>query len=83
MMEHAHGWRILSERFDEDRVKAFSVHQTLYDLCQKKRVEIKNNDFLLAGFDEIFSTIFSKYRENDSEQQLPSSSDNLIVCCSQ
>jgi hypothetical protein len=65
---------ILNERFDEDRVKAFSVHQTLYDLCQKKRVEIKNNDFLLAGFDEIFSTVFSKYRENDSEQQLPVSS---------
>lgn len=65
---------ILNERFDEDRVKAFSVHQTLYDLCQKKRLEIKNNDFLLAGFDEIFSTVFSKYRENDSEQQLPVSS---------
>jgi hypothetical protein len=61
---------ILNERFDEDRVKAFSVHQTLYDLCQKKGVEIKNNGFLLAGFDEIFSTVFSKYRENDSEQQL-------------
>jgi len=65
---------ILNERFDEDRVRAFSVHQTLYDICQKKRIEIKNNDFLLAGFEEIFSTIFSKYRENDNQQQLPTSS---------
>lgn len=65
---------ILNERFDEDRVRAFSVHQTLYDICQKKRVEIKNNNFLLAGFEEIFSTIISKYGENDSQQQSPASS---------
>lgn len=59
---------LLNERFDDDRVRAFSVHQTLYDLCQKKRTEFERNSFLLAGFDEIFSTIFSRYEGKDSGQ---------------
>jgi hypothetical protein len=59
---------LLNERFDDDRVRAFSVHQTLYDLCQNKRTEFERNSFLLAGFDEIFATIFSRYEGNDSGQ---------------
>lgn len=58
---------VLNERFDEDRVSAFSVHQSLYDLCQKKGVGVENNRFLLEGFDAIFADISSRYRgDNDS-----------------
>lgn len=56
-------WKeIFEERFDRDRVKAFSVHQALYDLSQKKEVEIEKNGFLLEGFDDIFAEISRRYR---------------------
>ena len=56
-------WKeILEERFGRDRVKAFSVHQALYDLSQKKGVEIERNGYLLERFDEIFAEISRRYR---------------------
>jgi hypothetical protein len=62
-------WKeLLTERFNRDRVKGLSVHQTLYDLCQKKNVAVKRNMFLLQGFDEIFTAILARYRREDSNQ---------------
>jgi hypothetical protein len=52
---------LLGERFDHDRVKAFSVHQTVYDLCRRKGSEIRRNQFLLDQFESIFTTIASRY----------------------
>ena len=52
----------MTERFDVDKVKGLSVHQTLYDLCQQKGVAAERNMFLLQGFDTSFSDILSKYR---------------------
>lgn len=65
-------WKeILEERFDRDRVKAFSVHQALYDLGQKKRVEVERNGFLMEGFDEIFAEISSRYRRDNGAAGAP------------
>jgi len=56
-------WReLLGERFDHDRVKAFSIHQTVYDLCRKKGVEIHRNQFLLDQFEAIFDSVASRYQ---------------------
>ena len=52
---------LLGERFDHDRVKAFSVHQTVYDLCRRKGAEIRRNQFLLDQFESIFTEIASRY----------------------
>lgn len=52
---------LLCERFDHDRVKAFSVHQTVYDLCRRKGAEIRRNQFLLDQFESIFTEIASRY----------------------
>jgi hypothetical protein len=61
--DRAFTWReLLTERFDVDKVKGLSVHQTLYDLCQQKGVAAERNMFLLQGFDTSFSDILSKYR---------------------
>lgn len=54
---------LLNERFDRDRVRGFSVHQTLHDLSIKKRVEIARNKFLLDGFEDIFAEIARRYGE--------------------
>jgi len=56
-------WReLLGERFDHDRVKVFSIHQTVYDLCRKKGVEIRRNQFLLDQFEAIFDSVASRYQ---------------------
>jgi hypothetical protein len=52
---------LLGERFDHDRVRAFSIHQTVHDLCQKKGAEIQRNQFLLDQFESIFKEIASRY----------------------
>lgn len=52
---------LLNERFDHDRVKAFSVHQALYDLSKKKEMDIVRNKFLLEGFDAVFAEISRRY----------------------
>jgi hypothetical protein len=52
---------LLNERFDHDRVKAFSVHQAQYDLTKKKGVEIERNKYLLDGFDAVFAEIVRRY----------------------
>ena len=54
---------LLNERFDRNRVRDFSVHQTLHDLSIKKKVEIARNKFLLDGFDDIFAEIARRYGE--------------------
>lgn len=52
---------LLGERFDHDRVRAFSIHQTVYDLCRKKNLQIQRNRFLLDQFEAIFNDIASRY----------------------
>lgn len=53
---------LLSDRFDGDRVKIFSVRQALYDICQRKGAEIQRNNFLLERFDVIHKDIVSRYQ---------------------
>ena len=52
---------LLGERFDHDRVKAFSIHQTVYDLCQQKQAEHRRNQFLLDQFEAIFNNVAVRY----------------------
>jgi hypothetical protein len=58
---------LLNERFDHDRVRAFSVHQAMYDLSQKKGIKIERNKFLLDGFEEVFAKISRRYHGSAQE----------------
>jgi hypothetical protein len=56
------GWaELFGSRFNDGEVGPFSVHQAIYDLMQKKNVQIQRSQVIRKTFDEVYSIISSKY----------------------
>jgi hypothetical protein len=59
---------VLESRMSRDEVQLISVHQAIYDILKRKRLNGKNNEFLLETSDAIFETIGAYFPEHHEKK---------------
>lgn len=52
---------LLASRFNNNGVGPFSVHQAIYNLVQKNKIQLQRSQIIRKAFDEVCSVISSKY----------------------
>ena len=61
--QNAFSWGELCEaRFEREEVRAWSVHQAIYDLRHSRGISVQHNEHLVERFDAIFQDILRTYR---------------------
>ena len=60
---------VLQRRFDGVSVRPLSIHQTVFDLAQEKRVERQRSEFMKDRFDSIRTATLERYQPRTSSSE--------------